>query len=283
MNKIVTICIGKNNYAYPNALNGCIPDAWLAEKKMTPYLTRVIMFLDSLVIKKDIRNEIRTKEILDENDILFITNSSHGTQVPDQNGDEANFYDEAIYWDTTYTDDEFKEDISGLKCWIVFANDACFSGDFADLKSTIYRKPRFIQLFDIPKTAKKRLFAKGAKTAYPKLLYFSGCGEEEYSYDAYINGQFNGAFSYYFWKAFDQLKVHINSYKDWYDLLHKSLPSSQYPQSPALETIEGNEYIGILSIPVPTSIGEHPVPETPIPVKLTWWQRFLNWIKNLFK
>lgn len=59
----------------------------------------------------------------------------------------------------------------------------------------------------------------------------SGCGEDEYSYDAWIDGKPQGAFS----------ATAIHSYvpgislSRWHAAVRKVLPSSSYPQTPQLQ------------------------------------------------
>jgi len=67
-------------------------------------------------------------------------------------------------------------------------------------------------------------------------LAMSGCGETQYSADAYINDGYHGAFS---WHAFRLLEPGM-TYRSWYEAIRKYLPSSKFDQIPSLE---GPEYM----------------------------------------
>ena len=59
----------------------------------------------------------------------------------------------------------------------------------------------------------------------------------EYSYDAEINGRWNGAFSANALKTMKEGQ----SYKDFHEAIREILPSDQYPQSPQLEGSSENK------------------------------------------
>ena len=66
----------------------------------------------------------------------------------------------------------------------------------------------------------------------PEILV-SGCSDSEYSYDAEIDGRYNGAMT-----ALAIRVIRQNprvTYNDFYTSLRGYLPSSDYPQTPQLE------------------------------------------------
>lgn len=69
-----------------------------------------------------------------------------------------------------------------------------------------------------------------------RWIVISGCGETQYSADAYINGAYHGAFT---WYLMSLLRPGI-TYRQWFEELRKYLPSSQFEQAP---TLEGPEYL----------------------------------------
>jgi len=76
------------------------------------------------------------------------------------------------------------------------------------------------------------------QSAYSRLLgdlLLAGCkeGPNNFSYDARINGRYNGAFTYYALKALKTLKPDA-TYADWHKAILKYLPSASYPQSPQI-------------------------------------------------
>ena len=152
--------------------------------------------------------------------------SSHGTQVPDQNGDETvDHVDEAFAcydiaqkggdWDrdTVIIDDELHALLSDIPKGVlveVFL-DTCHSG--TGLKDLLPgQKARFLP----PPTRRgmQRLAAKSDPKGYQELVkstpaatravLFAGCKADQTSADAYFDGRYSGAFTYYFLKALAQ-------------------------------------------------------------------------------
>ncbi len=62
-------------------------------------------------------------------------------------------------------------------------------------------------------------------------ILLSGCDDDEYSYDDYINGRWNGVFSS---NAIKIIRDRL-TYNEFHEAVRKILPSDQYPQSPQLE------------------------------------------------
>jgi hypothetical protein len=69
-----------------------------------------------------------------------------------------------------------------------------------------------------------------------RWIVISGCGETQYSADAYINGSYHGAFS---WYAFNLLRPGM-TYRQWYIEIIKYLPGTNFEQAP---TLEGPDYM----------------------------------------
>ena len=159
-------------------------------------------------------------------DHVVFSFSSHGTQVPDQNGDETvDHVDEAFAcydiaqkggdWDrdTVIIDDELHALLSDIPKGVlveVFL-DTCHSG--TGLKDLLPgQKARFLP----PPTRRgmQRLAAKSDPKGYQELVkttpaatravLFAGCKADQTSADAYFDGRYSGAFTYYFLKALAQ-------------------------------------------------------------------------------
>jgi len=97
----------------------------------------------------------------------------------------------------------------------------------------------------------------------PEILV-SGCSDSEYSYDAEINGRYNGAMSA---MALSVIKQNPKmTYNEFYTSLRKLLPSSEYPQTPQLEGTTVNKNTLLFE---PFNIATEPEPTpTPDPVPL---------------
>lgn len=118
---------------------------------------------------------------------------------------------------------------------LVFA-DSCFSGSVtrgtAQMNIKHITKNRFYDS-GLPPRKKANKFAQ--PTAGNHIL-MSGCMENETSSDAYINGSYNGAFTFF---AVMALKLGM-TYREWYGAIRKFLPSVDLTQTP---TIEGPDYL----------------------------------------
>lgn len=70
-------------------------------------------------------------------------------------------------------------------------------------------------------------------------VLLSGCSPTEYSYDAKINGRYNGAMT---WNSIQILKSNpVITFSDFHVKLRKNLPSSNWPQTPQLEGRQENK------------------------------------------
>ena len=233
------ICFGINNYpGTANDLNGCANDALDWTQLLVSKEFIVETYLDSTVTIGSFKRHL--KGLVDEavaGDIIAVTYSGHGTQIMDYNNDEGDSYDEALYlYDGALADDDIRLILDGLKsgvqCFVAF--DSCFSGTGTrKVRSDSTTIPRYYKTDDIPFGTVK----KEKKGILIPEIYISGCSDLEYSYDAFINGRYNGAYTYYAIKAF---KEGVATYKDWIDKIHIYLPSTSYKQTPQLECIDEN-------------------------------------------
>jgi len=117
---------------------------------------------------------------------------------------------------------------------VLILADSCFSG-------TITRLMQIGLLAEFYPT-RNRFYQQPGVTIFPKISTFvskgdirwiviSGCGETQYSADAYINGEYRGAFTYY---AMKTLKPRI-TYRQWHTEIRKYLPGAQFEQAPTIE------------------------------------------------
>ena len=123
--------------------------------------------------------------------------------------------------------------------------DSCFSGTITRIIGTEFNnclvennhpnKNRFYKQPDIPIIFKPKngMFAGRGDIRW---IVMSGCGETQYSADAYINNDYHGAFT---WYAMKLLRPGI-TYRQWYNDIRVYLPSSDFEQAP---TIEGPDWM----------------------------------------
>ena len=260
------LCIGINDYPGTHMdLQGCVNDAqdWAAALAARGYATTSL--LDSQATKAEMvaaMSDLIGAAV--KGDTVVITYSGHGTYQPDTDGDEADGLDEALCpYDiqlkhAALTDDEIHDIFLSRKPGVrlLLISDSCHSGTVtraapADPEADGAR-PRFMPMGNwlpddqLPKTRAGGVAAHVAapSSASPFLraysrqlgdLLLAGCkeGPNNFSYDARINGRFNGAFTYYALKTLKALPPDA-TYTAWHKAIVKYLPSASYPQSPQL-------------------------------------------------
>lgn len=231
--KRVALLWGINNYpGSANDLNGCLNDIDDVEAKLKTEFPDFIIrkYKDSQVTCEDVYN--KTKEIilsLASGDHIYFHYSGHGTQVPSNS--EPNGYHEALYlYNGVFLDDQFQSLVAmlseGVRMTAKF--DSCFSGDM--LRNSKKQIKRFYPMPGVP--VRHKTIRKFGKKAIPKnCIVISGCSENETSADAFIDGRFNGAFTYFDNRSFNPEITYSMEMIN----LHNYLPSAVYKQNPTLD------------------------------------------------
>lgn len=281
------LVIGINDYpGSGNDLNGCVNDAmnWKSHLESLGFI--VTMLLDEQATRQGIK--IGLNNLLVSNpDIAVATYSGHGTQVLDTSGDEPDGYDEALYvYDGELVDDELREIIVNTRnkqTSLICIIDSCFSGTVTRMLPSKQKKavPRFIPNPKLPKgfPRARRMF----EYEMPEIL-LSGSTDSEYSYDAFINGKWCGAFSHY---ALNGLRS--GPFDMTWKWLHNNiglhLPSASYPQHPQLEGTEDHKNSLVFTKfnsnepPIePDPPEEDPPPPDPVPWWKTFWNSLFGWL-----
>lgn len=110
--------------------------------------------------------------------------------------------------------------------------DSCFSGDITKFMGLVspdeYKRNRFYPTPGVSTDPHRKIFKS---TGPLRWIVISGCGETQYSADAYINGEYQGAFSYY---AFKTLRPWM-TYYDWFQAIRVYLPSAKFEQAPTMD------------------------------------------------
>lgn len=271
------LCVGINDYpGRENDLWGCVNDAksWMEYFKLDGFET-VRLMLNEAATSVNIRASL--KELLTaskQGDVFAFTYSGHGTSVYDENGDEMDGYDEALYvYDGILLDDELQEifALTPKGVHVVVVADSCFSGTITRAMVVNTAKRRYVRTHNTFGIKRRKSLLQKAEMVEVVL---TGCSDDEYSYDAIIGGQFNGAFSYH---ALSCLKSDMN-YEEWYAEIRKALPSQDYPQTPQLEGSAKNKTHIVFS---PFFV-ETPQPEPEPEPSVSFWSWLINWFKNLF-
>lgn len=230
------ISFGINDYpGSQNDLQGCIHD----QENVCSHLVKQFgfeakTFKNSEVTKEKLRSEV-TNLVLSAvvGDIIVIHYSGHGSQLIDKDGDEKDGYDEALYlYDGGFSDDEFSKIMlnlaEGVEC--IFMMDSCFSGT---ITRKINQKGRFKPLLVEVDGDGTPIQRKTRKIHVQSLelnhVVLTGCSSTQTSADAFIQGSYNGAFTY---SAMKTLVPGI-SYKEWHKRILSSIKG--FEQTPQLE------------------------------------------------
>ena len=248
------LCIGINYQGTDYELRGCINDAddwaaFLARNQFNPSVLAeamakrqsILYALNSLV------------KGLKPGDTGVVTFSGHGTWLPDITGDEPDRKDEAIVpydagenGSNLILDDELRLIFNRIApgALLVLLTDCCHSGSvFRFFGNGVgKRRPRFLPpshfIKDVGMFAgMSRAFGRPRarrNAPLPGLIHYSGCKDNEYSFDAEFDGRANGAFTYYAIRAFTNAVAVSASYNDAFKELRSFLPSWDYQQTPQL-------------------------------------------------
>jgi hypothetical protein len=225
------ICVGINKFAhYPQfTLNGCVNDAKdmaaLCKSLLGFKASEVSVLTDAQATKAAILAKLNAA-VADAkagklNYIVFSW-SSHGTQMTDTSGDEPDGMDEAFVphdiaekngdWDPDHViiDDEFHDLFQQLPDSVLLEVylDTCHSGSGLRGAEFSLHAPRvkYVAPPGGQGTVKQKSvegFALARATEAPAThqILWSGCKADQTSADAYFNGRYNGAFTYYFVKV----------------------------------------------------------------------------------
>ena len=253
-------CLDPNQYGgWDGALSGCINDANDMKAIAESRGFTAEQLLDGEATIRAVKEKLDAyAEELEDGDFFFLTYSGHGGQVPDQNGDEVDGYDETwCLYDTELVDDSLYGALCSFKqgVRIFIMSDSCHS-------ETVSRAPAGER---IPAREERRAFVdaepgprskrapiefttaefnknqdryKEQQTWWPpkqmpkdspaKVVLISGCKDAQTSMD----GDGNGAFTEAFLKVW---KKHGNDYPKAYkdlqlEVLAAIVNSEQEPQ-----------------------------------------------------
>ncbi len=259
------LCVGINQFQnYPSAaLQGCVPDAnnmsSLLQKLLGFTSSDITLLLDAQATKANIMSNL--KSMIDgakagKYSYLVFSMSSHGTQVPDREGDEPDRADEAFcptdlaqasnQWDRNHiiVDDELRDLAIQLPSNVLLEVylDTCHSGTgLKGIDMLLDRKPRYLpppsleafQQVDLlgPRGLTERFMEKGIV----HHILWAACRADQTSADANIAGGWHGAFTYYFSKVMLDTNNTL-ARAEVLKRVRKYLAAAHYSQIPQLET-----------------------------------------------
>jgi metacaspase-1 len=264
--------VGINKFAsYPQfTLNGCVNDAkdmGAVYKDLLGFKpAEITTLVDAQATKANIMSSLKAM-VADAKagklNYLVFALSSHGTQMDDVSGDEPDGKDEAFVphdiaekngkWDPAHIicDDELHDLFMTLPNTVLLEVylDTCHSGSGLRGAEFGLHAPRARYVAPpahefTKKTAKMRGFtlnrprAADATTSSREVagqhhILWTGCKSNETSADAFFNGRYNGAFTYYYVKVMRDTANKL-SRKDVIAKM-RALMKGQFAQNPQLE------------------------------------------------
>lgn len=240
--------VDPNHYAgWDGPLNACEADAIAMSKLLLKlgYESRVV------TTRSATRDKVRG-HVLDiaahaqPGDIFIWSNSSHGGQLPDLNGDEADGVDETMcLFDGELTDDEVFDLLCQFQAGvrILMFSDSCHSGTVSRLAFGEEKNmpkpvwaPRAMPVELAGRVYLENQAAYDAILGNPQIansidrlkasvMLISGCADSQLSYD----GPFNGLFTSKLLKVWNGGKF-CGTYKDFHKAIVRQMPPDQTPQ-----------------------------------------------------
>jgi hypothetical protein len=259
------LCVGINQFKnYPGAtLQGCVPDAnnmsSLLQKLLGFTGSDITVLTDAQATKAAIVDNLKTmvnSAKAGKYSYLVFTMSSHGTQVPDLNGDEPDGADEAFcphdlaqagnQWDRNHiiVDDELRDIFIQLPPNVLLEVylDTCHSGTgLKAIDLLLDRKPRYLpppslEAFKAVEGRRQRGLTQGfLEKGIVHHILWAACRADQTSADANIAGGWHGAFTYFFCKEMLACKNTL-SRAQILTKVRADLAAGHYSQRPQLET-----------------------------------------------
>ena len=261
------LLVGINRYQIAGAdLRGCVNDV----KDLSAALVEchgfkkgdITVLLDGAATKKAMQAGIKAL-VRDskKGDVALLHYSGHGSNVPDDNGDESDGRDEILCptnldWDDPLRDDWLRTTLDGLPAGVSFTviMDCCHSG--TNTRAVLPPDAPVIQRYlpspsslkavesgrGLPRkvTSELRSSSRAARkgkdivnASLPEVL-ITGCRDTQTSADAFINGRFNGALTFALVEAIRKSRGRL-TYRELHDRASAVLKARKFDQVPQLE------------------------------------------------
>lgn len=261
------VLIGINRYQVPGAdLRGCVNDVKNLQQVLIKYYgfpaRGITTLTDTKATKKAMQAAIKKLIISGKKgDILFLHYSGHGSNVPDDNGDEADHRDEILCptnldWNDPLRDDWLRATFNKLRAGVSLTviMDCCHSGTITRTITPLDApiKERFLpcpldlmatesgrnlrgtlrgQLGKAPRGRKRRSDIVHADI---QEMLITGCRDTQTSADAHIGGTFNGALTYCLVESIKATQGKL-TYRELHQHTTAKLKKLDFDQVPQLE------------------------------------------------
>ena len=261
------LLIGINKYQIAGAdLRGCVNDVKALSAALVEFhgfkTGDIAVLTDGDATKKAM--EAGIKKLVRESkkgDVALLHYSGHGSNVPDDNKDEADGRDEILCptdldWEKPLRDDWLRSTFDGLGAGVSFTviMDCCHSGTNtrailppdAPVKERYLPSPWGLAAVESGRSLPKKVTSELRRSArsvrktkdivnaeLPEVL-ITGCRDTQTSADAFINDRYNGALTFALVEAIRKSKGRL-TYKDLHDRALTVLKTRKFDQVPQLE------------------------------------------------
>ncbi|MBL8075439.1 MAG: caspase family protein [Nitrospira sp.] len=261
------VLIGINKYQVPGSdLNGCVNDVKNLSGVLKTYYgfqDKDITTLTDLKATKKAMQAAIQKLIKSgkKGDTLLFHYSGHGSNVPDDNGDEADRRDEILCptdldWKDALRDDWLRKTFNKLRKGVnlTVIMDCCHSGTItrAILPPDAPRRERFLPCpldfmatesgrklrgtvqGQLGKASRERKRKNDVVHADIQEMLITGCRATQTSADAHIGGTYNGALTYYLIESIKEAEGKL-TYRELHRRTLAKLKAEDFDQIPQLE------------------------------------------------
>jgi metacaspase-1 len=261
------LLIGINRYKIPGAdLRGCVNDVKNLRQALIDLYgfkaTDIAELTDLAATKASMQAAVRKLVAAARpGDVILLHYSGHGSNVPDQDGDEADRRDEILCptdldWKNPLADDWLRQSFDRLRPGVSFTviMDCCHSGTNTRVPQPPDAPsiPRYLpNPWDIMATESGRKLrgkVTGQLRASPRPvrarkdvvhadipeMLITGCRDTQTSADAYIGGSYNGALTYHLVQALRDGDGNL-SYAELHRRTVEGLRKGAFDQVPQLE------------------------------------------------
>ncbi len=266
------VLIGINRYQVPGAdLRGCVNDVRNLAGVLTTFYgfpaRNIVTLTDLKATKKAMQAAIQKLVTgAKKGDTLVLHYSGHGSNVPDDNGDEADRRDEILCptdldWKDPLRDDWLRRTFDKLRAGVglTVIMDCCHSGSVTrtiappdepvkerylpcplDLMATESgRALRGTVRGTLGKAPRGRSRTKDVVHADIRELLITGCRDTQTSADAHIGGSYNGALTYYLVETIKEAQGKL-TYRELHTRTVAKLKQNDFEQVPQLEGHKDN-------------------------------------------
>jgi hypothetical protein len=260
------LLVGINKYQIAGAdLNGCVNDVKDLKAALVEFHgfrnKDVTLLTDAAATQKAMQAGI-TSLVRDakKGDVLVLHYSGHGSNVPDDNGDEADKRDEILCpsdldWNDPFRDDWLRTTFDALPADVSLTviMDCCHSGTNtrailppdAPVRQRYLPSPWRLAAVESGRgvstkaPGERRRSTRAGKpkdivnAQLPEIL-IAGCRDTQTSADAFINGKYNGALTFALVEAIRKSKGRL-TYRQLHDQASTVLKKRKFDQVPQLE------------------------------------------------